>query len=198
MQHHLITVAGTAAVEVRGQRGLGQQSERVGSALGLGHLFRGSSRTRSRLPLASQPIASGVERALDDGAQLRREPAANHDHAVVVGPGGQVPVQMPRLASAAAVASSTRARPDQALHLRGGAGLPAAAGLVAGVAPGEGADLHGGADARKRRQRVATRTFSRAAPRSMPVRQCSQCAHDANPPSQPVRWSNSRSSTSSS
>ena len=44
----------------------------------------------------------------------------------------------------------------------------------------------------------ATRTFSRAAPSAIPVRQCNQCAHDAKPPSQPVRSSNSCSSTSSS
>lgn len=40
---------------------------------------------------------------------------------------------------------------------------------------------------------LATRTFSRAAPRSSPVRQLSQCAHERQAPSfQPLRSSNSR------
>ena len=45
---------------------------------------------------------------------------------------------------------------------------------------------------------LAARTFSRAAPRSMPVRQCNQWAHDRKPLFQPDRASNSRSSTKSS
>ena len=44
----------------------------------------------------------------------------------------------------------------------------------------------------------ATRTFSREAPRSMPVRQCNQWAHERKPLFQPLRSSNSRNSTSSS
>jgi hypothetical protein len=79
---------------------------------------------RCRLSPAAQPIAGGLQRSLHDGAQFRREPAANRHHAVVVRPGVQMPMQMPRLGFriGGRVVDSPPG-PDQALHVRGRAGL---------------------------------------------------------------------------
>ena len=107
VQHHLVAVAGGPAVEVRCQRRLGQQTEGIGPALRRRDVLRQAlAFDTSRLP--AQPIGGGLERALDHGADFGRQAATDHDHAVVVHPGREVPMEVPRLGLRRAATWSTR------------------------------------------------------------------------------------------
>ena len=97
MQHHLVAVACSAAIEVCRQGRLGQPPKRVGATL------RGRQRLGHRVAvrrggrLAKQPVGRGLDRTLHHGADLGREASPNRDHAVIVHPGGELALQMPRL-----------------------------------------------------------------------------------------------------
>jgi hypothetical protein len=164
VKHHLIAVAGQPAVEVCRQRRLRQQTKGIGPTLGRRHLLRQALGLRQLLRLAEQAVGRGFERSLDDGPHFGREAAADHDHPVVVDPGRQVPVQMPRLGLPLG-RDSIDAPPGagQALDVGGGAGLREVEqrGLILrGRHPrqrsdfgiGDRAPRHRGADQRERRQ----------------------------------------------
>ena len=93
VQHYLVAVPGVPGIEVRGERHLGQPSQRVGAALTPRH-FRDQARFRRLLGLAPQLVGGGLECAVQDGADLRRQSSPEHHHPVIVDPGGQVPGQM--------------------------------------------------------------------------------------------------------
>ena len=166
MQHHLVAVAGGPAVQVRRQRRFGQQTERVGPTLCRRHFLGHPFGLRRRLSLAEQPIGRRLERALDDRAHLGRQAASDDDHAVVVDPGRQLPMQMSRLGLCrCGRLIDPTPRADEAFDVGGRAGLREVEqrGLVlrrghAGQRPHLGvrdrAARHRGADGRQRGQRV--------------------------------------------
>ena len=124
VQHNLVAVAGRPVVQVRGQRRLGQQTERVGSPLCRRHFLDHPFGLRRRLGLAEQPIGRRLERALDDRAYLGRQAAANDDHAVVVDPGRQLPMQVSRLGvCGCGRLIDPTPRADEAFDVGGSAGL---------------------------------------------------------------------------
>jgi hypothetical protein len=97
MDHHLIAVPGRPAVEVRRQRGFGEETERIRPALPRGDLFRDGLGPRGLAAFSEQPIGRGLERTLHDRADLGREASAQDQHPVVVHPCLQLPVQVLRL-----------------------------------------------------------------------------------------------------
>ena len=108
MHHYLVAVAGGAAIEIRRQRRLGEQTKGVGPPLGRRHFLRQTLSLRHALTLTEQPIGGGLERAMDDGAHLGREAAANDHHPVLVDPGREVAMEMSRLGLRRAATRSTR------------------------------------------------------------------------------------------
>ena len=186
VQHHLVAVARRPAIEIRRQRCLGQQTERVGTPLRRRDFLSQAPGLRPTPSLAEQLVGRRFERALDHGANLGREAAADDDHPVVVDPGREVPVQAPRLGLLRrrhAVDPPPGA--GQAFDVGGGTGLREVEqrGFVlwrgdTGQRPHLGIrDAPRAIVALTSGRAVsacATRTFSRAAPRAIPVRQCSQ------------------------
>ena len=123
VQHHLIAVARRAAIDVGRQGGLREQCERVSPTLSwrqvLGHRVAG----RCVGGIAEQAVRRGLEGSLYHRAHFRGEPPANHDHAVVVHPRGELTIQVLRLCVFGghhAIHAAPRA--NEAFHVRGCAG----------------------------------------------------------------------------
>jgi hypothetical protein len=198
VQDHLVAISSAAAIQIRCQSGLRQETQRIRAALLARHLLDERAWGCGVTRLLKQPIGCGLERAVHHGSLLRREPAADDQHPVVVHPRAHRPAKVPLVGlprGCHAVASSPAAH--HAFDMVGGAGPRDVEELrfVRGRGdtrqrPHLGDDtsprwrdaLNSGRSARA----LATRTFSRAAPRSMPVRQCSQCAQDRKPLLQPA------------
>jgi hypothetical protein len=204
VDHHLVAVAARARIEPAGERALGDQPERVGAALLGGGVLAG----RVARPACGSRTASPrrVERPQQRRPGLRRQPPAHHHHPVLVGVGGERPAGLPPLLVLHLLDPvHPPPAPHQPLDVRRRPGpreveqfLPRWRRWRPASSPAPSntrsrpffidAEMRGSpASAR------ATRTFSRAAPRSSPVRQLSQCAQERQPPSfQPFRSSNSR------
>jgi hypothetical protein len=91
VDHHLIAIARRPAIQVTRQGALGQEPERIRTALS-GCDLRYDIVARIARALAKQPIARRFERPLHDGAELRRDPAANDQHPVFIDPRLEVPL----------------------------------------------------------------------------------------------------------
>ena len=123
VHHHLIAVTRRARIEIRRQGGFGEQAQRVGPALRGRDLFGQGVAGRGGRAIAKQPIGGGLEGALHDGAHLRREPAADDDHAVVVDPRRELTIEMPRFGLARVLdAIHAPPRAHEPLHVRSRAG----------------------------------------------------------------------------
>ena len=198
---HLVSLARGAGIELVVQRRLGQQRERVGSLLGRHRRFRRAvARLLGRLRGVRPPIqrfAGGVERATEQRTDLGLEPSADDHHALPVlvdlkRSAGMLRRGVASLGLTVDTAPSAhdplhvdgRSRSTNRewslLRLRRGNSRKART-LVYESSPRSSAWARSGNAASAR----ATRTFSRAAPRSRPTRQLSQWAHERKPVFQP-------------
>ena len=76
MQDYLVAVTGGPAIEVRAQRALGQEAERIRTTLGRRHLVGDPVARRALRGFLEQPVGGCLERALDDRTDLGRQPAS--------------------------------------------------------------------------------------------------------------------------
>jgi hypothetical protein len=100
MDHHLIALTRSTGIEVMQGR-LREQGQGIGLLLGKGGRFRGNvSRVRRRLAPSPSPLVQGLagrgQRLGQQRSDLRLEPPADHDHAVIISTDVEGPAGVPK------------------------------------------------------------------------------------------------------
>jgi hypothetical protein len=123
MQDDLVAIGSRAATEVGAQRALGEEAKRVGTALGWCHFIVYSIARRGLRDFMEQAFGCRFQCALNDRADLWRQPASNDHHPIVIDVHRHGPGLMPQLCLFCGLESiDTPPCPDDALDLRRRAG----------------------------------------------------------------------------
>jgi len=199
VDHHLVALARSAGIDAVMQRRLREAAKRVRLLLRHGRRSRGNVLGLLRACPLVEVLSRRGERLNKHGADFGLHPSADHDHAVFIlmHVKRAVPVPPHRLLRFCLAIHPAPAA-DDVLDVLGGAGpangeesffRPAVATRVSArtleydSSPRASACASCGSAPRAR----ATRTRSRAAPRSSPTRHDNQCAHERKPVFQPSR-----------
>ena len=166
MQDHLVAITGSAAIETAGQCTLGETAQRVRPPLCRVVFVTDSIAGRGLRGLLKQPVGGRLDCALHDGTDLRRQPAAEDHHPLVIDVQRQGPMPLALLRLLRSLeAIDPPPGADEALDVGGCAGqgqIDEPPFVLGRGDPREGAHLgvrqrpalHRRADARKGRQRA--------------------------------------------